>query len=233
MKKKKNEKEKKMKKEKNEKNEKRKKMKKMKKEKNEKEKKMKKKKTKMELAELKAASKKAEEKARRLREELKVRFAKIKQDKETKLMSWILKEFGITNCCYITPWNITFCNEDKTKKFNVIFRPFDNRVIINHPHKIDETCNYDYQYIKNQFKPVTAFSPALYIKNCNIFMENNPDLFNNIKNVEIQKLQLFAKYKTYYHLFFNTNYLLCLTFLLCAKKIFPRDIAKLIAQKIF
>ena len=193
---------------------------------------MKKKKTKMELAELKAASKKAEEKARRFREELKARFAKIRQDKDTKLKSWILKEFGITNCCYISPWNITFYNEDKTEKCKVYFQAFDNRVNV-YPDKKVEINHCEYQYIKNQFTPVTAFSPALYIKNCNIFMENNPDLFNNIKNVEIQKLQLFGKYKTYYHLFFNTNYLLCLTFLLCAKKIFPRDIAKLIAQKIF
>jgi len=66
-----------------------------------------------------------------------------------------------------------------------------------------------------------------------MFLKNNPNLFKSIETVETKKLEIFKKCEEYEDLIFETNYLLCLTFLLCAKKTFPRDIAKLIAQKIF
>jgi len=65
------------------------------------------------------------------------------------------------------------------------------------------------------------------------FQNNNSQLFALAKHLIAINDKIIKEYEKYHRLFFKTNYLLVLTFLLCTKKIFPRDISKLIAQKIF
>lgn len=65
------------------------------------------------------------------------------------------------------------------------------------------------------------------------FQNNNPQLFALAEHLIAINDNIIKTYEKYHRLFFKTNYLLVLTFLLCTKKIFPRDISKLITQKIF
>jgi len=62
------------------------------------------------------------------------------------------------------------------------------------------------------------------------FAERNQTLYEKLRAIDYNTIVY--KFRTYKQLIHTTNYLLCLTFLLCAKKTFCRDIAKLIAKKI-
>lgn len=179
----------------------------------------------MELAELKEEIKKSEEYTRRLKDELFNRKIKLDNEKQEKILSWIVAEFQITNCCHLSArQTATFLIGDK--KYGCNFGPMISI-------EIDAYKWVCYLYDKESKKFYCHYQGSTSIRQeHDMFLKNNPNLFESIKTVETKKLEIFKKYEEYEDLIFETNYLICLTFLLCTKKTFPRDIAKLIAQKI-
>ena len=113
-------------------------------------------------------------------------------------------------------------NKKNLKVFNnginlyYIYNP-ENK-IIDDPYPEDE-----YECDKN--------GNSIYI-NATQYKNSNHEMFRELERILKNIDAIKNVYKKYYRLMFSTNYLQCLTFLLCAKKTFPRDIAKLIAHKI-
>lgn len=176
------------------------------------------------FAELEEAIIKSEDYTNSLKKELLNRKIKLDNDKLAKISSWIIAEFSIKNCSAINYNNANFFVNDK--KYSCDF---------GYPQNLDiKTNEYGWLFYKYGDESIT---PNLYRSNRleehDKFLINNHELFDSIRIVTNQKQKIFEKYDKYYHLFFKTNYYLALTFLLCSKKIFCKDIAKLIAQKIF
>jgi len=95
------------------------------------------------------------------------------------------------------------------------------------------TAGYmEYKFInKNNIRVKENLSEKKIIK-YKEYMRNNPRLFKKLKHISVHKIAIIYKYEKYHNLLFRHNYLQCLTFLLCTKNIFCRDVAKLIVQKI-
>jgi len=116
-------------------------------------------------------------------------------------------------------------NKKNLKVFNnginlyYIYNP-ENK-IIDDPYPEDE-----YECDKN--------GNSIYI-NATQFKNSNHEMFRELERILKNIDAIKNVYKKYYRLMFSTNYLQCLTFLLCNsfQKTFCRDIEKLIAQKIF
>ena len=180
------------------------------------------------FVELEEEIKKSEEYTRRLKDELTNRKIELFIEKHEKILSWIVAEFQITNCCQLSAKQaVTFLINDKKYLCN-----FQQSGIIF--IEIDFNKWLGYLYDKESKKFYCHYHGSTSIRQeHDMFLKNNPNLFKSIETVETKKLEIFKKCEEYEDLIFETNYLLCLTFLLCAKKTFPRDIAKLIAQKIF
>jgi hypothetical protein len=159
-------------------------------------------------------------------------MSKMYQYRQTKIYNWIKKEFAIpelidTNSKFGPTLNINNCF------YRVDLYPNNGKIMIIN----DKRLHLYYVYENNKFifnSKITEISQE-DINYHYTFMENNKRLFDIIKFIKDSGNEIYHKYHKYDRLFERTNYLLCLTFLLCnsKKKIFCRDIAKLIAQKIF
>lgn len=187
------------------------------------------------LAELKILSKETEEKANAIQREIDERLIKMRKHKYNKLFYIMKKKYGIKNLYSISTWSTCFrsgCTIYKCE-FRKDCDEFSIEIDSGKGRYDNEWLNY--KTINNNFEFNALSKVQENIDYHNNFIKTNPQLFKCIKLVDSQKHKIFADYGKYYRLFFDTNYYIALTFLLCnsKEKIFCKDIAKLIAQKIF
>jgi len=184
------------------------------------------------LVELQKLGKETDEKAIAIRNEIQARLNKIRNEKHNKLCCMIKKKYGIKNLYSISERCTGFRINNKIYYCHFVNNSYEFSIEIDSgkSHYDNEWLNY--KYVNNNFLFNAKYMSQENIDYHNNFINTNPKLFECIKIVETQKNKIFADYQKYYNLFFKTNYYLSLTFLLCTKKIFPRDIAKLIAHKI-
>ena len=163
-------------------------------------------------------------------EELWIKIGNIKaniyQIKKDKLQYWLKSEFDLHYFDKISfgDWMLLYSGQ------NIYCLLPDNRLRV-----MDTNLCYKFEfqyYIDSNF---WSCRDGYSKKGCLEFMRENRQLLADFKKIFPKKDAIKYKFVKYSHLFFSTNYLQCLTFLLCNsfQKIFCRDIEKLIAQKIF
>ncbi len=187
------------------------------------------------LEELEKLYKENKAKTNAIKTEINIRLAKLKNDKKAKISLWIINEFALKYVSRVSLWRIRFCVDGKI--YNVRFYQRGEIQIENIVEK-NEHLYYYYVNGKHEFNDFNDFYRCLgleksyVIERHNLFIKNNPKLFEYIASILMRVPEIFGKYRKYKKLFFKTNYMQCLTFLFCTKQIFPRDISKLIAHKI-
>ena len=184
------------------------------------------------LVELQKLGKETDEKANAIRNEIHTRLNKIRNEKLRKLFYMIKKKYGIKNLYSISERCTGFRINNKIYNCRFVNNSYEFSIEIDSGKGYYDNEWLYYKYVNDNFEFDANCKLQENINYHNNFINTNPKLFECIKIVETQKYKLFADYQKYYNLFFKTNYYLSLTFLLCTKKIFPRDISKLIAHKI-
>ena len=184
------------------------------------------------LVELQKLGKETDEKANAIKNEIQARLNKIRNEKLRKLFYMIKKKYGIKNLYSISERCTGFRINNKIYNCRFVNNSYEFSIEIDSGKGYYDNEWLYYKYVNDNFEFDANCKLQENINYHNNFINTNPKLFECIKIVETQKYKLFADYQKYYNLFFKTNYYLSLTFLLCTKKIFPRDISKLIAHKI-
>ena len=153
----------------------------------------------------------------KVKNELSIRKDRLKKYNEDKLQGWMKREFNFLKSCDVGGFEFIVDNTlIKIYKYNDI----NWTVTVCHP-----SCPHYYWYCNEQI------STSHYTGQ--LFQNSHPILFDEIVKILSMEKTIYLRYKKYHDLIYNTKYLNTLTFLLCTKKLFPRDISKLIAQKIF
>jgi len=163
-------------------------------------------------------------------EEYNLRKVKLKNYYMVKFNKLMISRFGFPGC-----ENIDVRNYDIIIKYGryELYKLKNSKVITFTDLRNSDDYLYEFKLDKvNHHR--TFDSDEEYDQNeYTNFQKNHPQLFALAKHLIAINDKIIKEYEKYHRLFFKTNYLLVLTFLLCTKNIFPKDITKLIAQKIF
>jgi hypothetical protein len=158
--------------------------------------------------------------------------------RKTKLKNYYMDKF---NKLMISRFNFPGCENIDIRRYDIIIKygryelfklKITNVITFTDLRKSDD---YVYKFKSDKISHYRTYdSDEEYDRDeYTNFQNNNSQLFALAKHLIAINDDIIKIYEKYHHLFFKTNYLLVLTFLLCTKNTFPRDISKLIAQKIF
>lgn len=152
--------------------------------------------------------------------------------KHEKLISFIKHDFGLSHCINIGVWSISGGSVSVTFSCLSLSCWLQDNVF--YVKYMIEPQNYIWRGFPYIYKKGKIFPKEKPGSNsaANLKMYN-PEIFREIATIMKNKSAIYKKYEKYSRLIFCGYYLNIITFLLCSKKKFPHDIAKLITQKIF
>ena len=151
----------------------------------------------------------------KVKNELSIRKDRLKKYNEDKLQGWIKREFNFLQSYDVGGFDFMVDNSlVKIYKYGNL----NWTVTVCHPSR-----PHYYWYCNEQI------STSHYTGQ--LFQNSHPKLFDEIVKILSMEKTLNSRYKKYHNLIYNTKYLNTITFLLCRPP-FPRDITKLIANKI-